>query len=89
MPTVRRDRLKGEVLTGLRERLMNPALFQVFAREFTLEWNRLRAEAVGERHRCTADWTRLTGEIECLVNAVAAGKSPSAVLARQRERLLT
>ena len=43
--TVRRDALEATVMEGLRSRLMDPALFKVFAGEFTTEWNRLQAEA--------------------------------------------
>jgi hypothetical protein len=32
-------------MDGLRGRLMDPALFKVFAEQFTGEWNRLQAEA--------------------------------------------
>ncbi|MBX6386215.1 MAG: recombinase family protein [Microbispora sp.] len=43
--TIRRDVLEKTVLGALRERLMDPELFRVFAEEFTAEWNRLQAEA--------------------------------------------
>jgi len=43
--TLRHDRLELEVLTALKERLMDPELFRVFVVEFTAEWNRLQAEA--------------------------------------------
>ena len=43
--TVRRDVLEETVLGALRERLMDPELFQEFVAEFTLTWNRLQAEA--------------------------------------------
>ena len=82
MLTVRQDRLEDEVLTGLRERLMDPALFQVFAREFAAEWNRLQAGAVGDRDRWAADRVLLTTQIDRLVDAVAAGKAPKAVVNR-------
>ena len=31
-------------MDGLRSRLMDPALFKVFAEEFAAEWNRLQSE---------------------------------------------
>ena len=43
--TIRRDALEATVMEGLRSRLMDPALFKVFAEEFAAEWNRLQAEA--------------------------------------------
>jgi site-specific DNA recombinase len=43
--TIRRDALEATVMDGLRGRLMDPALFKVFAEQFTGEWNRLQAEA--------------------------------------------
>ncbi len=39
---IRRDALEAAVLDGLRSRLMEPALFREFCKEFTREVNRLR-----------------------------------------------
>jgi len=42
--TVRRDVLEATVLGALRERLMDPKVFEDFVAGFTAEWNRLQAE---------------------------------------------
>jgi site-specific DNA recombinase len=46
--TIRRDTLESTTLDSLRCRLMDPALFKIFAEAFTVEWNRLQSEADGE-----------------------------------------
>jgi site-specific DNA recombinase len=46
---VRRDVLENTVLAALRDRLMDPDLFRVFATEFVAEWNRLQAAAAGDQ----------------------------------------
>jgi hypothetical protein len=46
--TIRRDALEATVMDGLRSRLMEPALFKVFADEFAAEWNRLQARRPGQ-----------------------------------------
>ena len=50
--TIRRDALEATVMDGLRSRLMDPALFKVFAQEFAAEWNRLQAEAGANMSPC-------------------------------------
>ena len=74
MRTIRRDRVESEVLDGLRTRLMDADLYEVFVREFTSEWNRLQAEGSGERARCEADRKRIASQIERLVDAIADGQ---------------
>ncbi|WP_171034253.1 zinc ribbon domain-containing protein [Lichenicoccus roseus] len=43
--TIRRQVLKDIVLDALRARLMEPSLVALFISEFTVEWNRLQADA--------------------------------------------
>ena len=43
--TIRRQVLEDIVLDALRARLMEPSLVALFTSEFTVEWNRLQADA--------------------------------------------
>jgi site-specific DNA recombinase len=81
-PTVRQERLEAWVLSGLRERLMDPDLFQIFAKEFTAEWNRLQSAATGERDQWLAERKRLSSQIDRLVDAVADGKAIASLTGR-------
>ncbi len=80
--TIRRDRLEAEVLDGLRSRLMDADLYEVFAREFTAEWNRLQAEGIGERARWEAERKRVRMQIERLVDAIADGQPVASLKGR-------
>src|SRR5580658_7547797 len=62
--TIRRDALERETLESLRSRLMDPALFKVFAAGFTAEWNRLQAEADGEQQTQRAELDQVRRQIE-------------------------
>ncbi len=81
--TIRRDELEETVLGALRERLMDPALFKVFAEEFTAEWNRLQAASAGDRQARESELARVRQQIERMVDAIADGTPASAV----RDRL--
>ena len=80
--TVRQDRLEARVLEGLRERLMDPALFQVFAEAFTAEWNRLQSRASGERAGWEAERKRSFQQIDRLVDAIADGTAVGSLTGR-------
>jgi len=77
--TVRSDRLEGEVLTALRERLMDPDLFGVFVEEFTREWNRLQGEAKAGLTVAREELERIQRQLSKLVDALADGVPASAV----------
>ena len=79
MLTLRRDRLESTVLDGLRERLMDPDLFETIAAEFTREWNRLQAEASGEMAARKSELSRVNAQLERLVDALVAGTPVSAI----------
>ena len=79
MLTLRRDRPESTVLDGLRERLMDPDLFETFAAEFTREWNRLQAEASGDMAARKSELARVNAQLERLVDALVAGTPVSAV----------
>jgi hypothetical protein len=78
--TIRRDVLEETVLGALRERLMDPALFKVFADAFTTEWNRLQAAASGDADARHSEMERVRHQIERLVDAIAEGTPAAARL---------
>jgi hypothetical protein len=59
--TIRGDDLELAILEGLKDRLMEPALFEEFAREFTAELNRQRSFIASERKALQADLDRQAG----------------------------
>ena len=61
------------MLDVLRERLMDPDLFAVFAAEFVKEWNQLQAEASGNRAGQRTEHERVCRQINRLVDAIADG----------------
>jgi site-specific DNA recombinase len=84
--TVRRDALETTVMDGLRSRLMDPALFKVFAEEFAAEWNRLQAEAGAQLSRVRNERERVCRQIDRLVDALADGE-PAARLTEKLKEL--
>ena len=73
------------VLRALRERLMDPELFRVFAEEFTAEWNRLQAEASAGLTARRQELERVERQLARLVDALAEGAPVGAVKARMLE----
>ena len=69
---LRRDRLEAEVLEALETRLMQPELVAAFVAEFTVEWNRLRADAsaglIGQRRALEQVEQKLTGLIDMMID---------------------
>ena len=83
--TIRREALESTILDGLRARLMDPALYQAFAAEFTAEWNRMQAHAAGDLGERTKELTGVKDKLERLVDAICAGTPAMAVKDRMRE----
>ena len=77
--TIRRDRLESVVLDGLRERLMDPVLFQEFAAAFTAEWNRLQGVTSHDHEARQAELQRARQQIERLIDAITEGTPAAAV----------
>ena len=71
--TIRRDRLENTVLDGLRERLMDPAIYEAFATAFVAEWNRLAGSRATDRAALEAERLRVDRQIARLVDAIADG----------------
>ena len=83
--TIRRDVLEATVMDGLRHRLMDPALFKVFALEFTAEWNRLQAGAGASLAALRAEHDRVVRQIERLVDALADGAPAERIKQKLRD----
>jgi len=81
---IRHDVLETTVMDGLRSRLMDPALFKVFADEFTAEWNRLQAGAGVQLERLRGERERAVRQIERLVDALADGAPATRVTEKLR-----
>ena len=80
--TIRGDDLELAILEGLKERLMEPALFEEFVREFTAEVNRQRSSIASERKALQADLDRVSRQIDKLVEAIIDGADALALNAR-------
>lgn len=81
--TMRRDVLEETVLSALRERLMDPEIFEAFVSGFTETWNRLQAEASAGLTSKRRELVRVEQQIGRAVDAILQGTAPSAL----RERL--
>ena len=80
--TIRKDVLESTVLDALRERMMIPEIYRVFAIEFTAEWNRLQAEASGDQAAKQSELDRVRNQLERLVDAIANGTPIGALQSR-------
>ena len=76
---IRRDVIEASVLNGLREHLMDPALFKEFCTEFHRELNRLRRDETQSAERVRAELATVERQIAKLVDALADGMPVRAV----------
>lgn len=79
---IRRDRIEARVLTALRDRLMDPALFAAFCDEYTREVNRARIEARATLEAARGELERIDRELKKLIQAITDGV-PGATLKDQ------
>jgi site-specific DNA recombinase len=77
--TIRGEDVESSILNGLKERLMEPALFEEFVREFTAELNRQRAALAGDKKAIERELERTSRQIDKLVEAIIAGADALAV----------
>src|SRR5271169_3575544 len=77
--TIHIEEIEAAILAGLKERLMEPALLEEFAREFTAEVNRQRSALAQERETLQGGLVRLTKQIDKLVEAIIEGADALAV----------
>jgi site-specific DNA recombinase len=82
---MRREVLEETVLGGLKERLMDPAMFTVFEREFSEEIRRLNAERSIDKGKVRSDLDRTAHQIERLVMAIADGADAVALNTKIKE----
>ena len=70
---IRRDALEASILNGLRQHLMEPALFKEFCTEFTKEVNRLRIERGADLEGWKRELERVDKELDKIVDAIMQG----------------
>ena len=80
--TIHGEEIELAILAGLKERLMEPALFAEFAREFTAEMNRQRSALASEKRTLQGELERVTKQIDKLVDAIIEGANALAVNAK-------
>ncbi|HUS97935.1 MAG TPA: recombinase family protein, partial [Hyphomicrobiaceae bacterium] len=71
--TIKRGILEATVLDGLQQRLMDPALMEVFCEEYTLHSNKLRGEQNAAITGAKAELQKTTRELGRLVQAIIDG----------------
>src|SRR6185312_10206224 len=81
-----RDTVEASVLGGLKSRLMDPALFEVFAEEFHRELNRLRNEEQATRALHLDEQSTIERRLRKVVNAITDG-APVRALKEELMRL--
>ncbi len=80
--TVRGDKIEQAILDCLKTRLMEPALFEEFTREFIAEVNRIRSEASSARIAMRRELERVDRQIKRLVDAILDGADATAINAK-------
>ena len=80
--TIRIDEVEAAILAGLKQRLMEPPLFEEFVREFTAELNRQRSIAAKEKGSLQEELTRVAKQIDRLVEAIMQGADALALNAK-------
>ena len=83
--TVRGDEVESTILEGLKTRLMEPDLFEEFAREFVTEINRQRRSTAEEAGATRKNLDRIGGQITRLVDAIADGADALALNSKLKE----
>jgi len=80
--TVRGDKIEQTILDCLKTRLMEPALFEEFTREFIAEVNRVRSEASSARSAMRRELERVDRQIKRLVDAILDGADATSINAK-------
>ena len=70
---ISRVALEQTILEGLKQHLMDPALFKEFCAEFIREVNRLRQDQAGQRAALDAELARIGRRIRKIVDAIVDG----------------
>ena len=82
---IRNDAVEQIILDGLRDRLMDPELFKVFAKEFITEANRIRMEETTDIEAARSELGRIDRQIDKLVMAIADGADALSLNAKIKE----
>ncbi|MCR9196641.1 MAG: recombinase family protein, partial [Hyphomonas sp.] len=80
--TMRRKTLEATILDGLKNHLMEPALFEVFCEEYTRHLNALRMEQNAGLEAAKAELAKIDREEEKLVDAICEGVPAAKVKGR-------
>ena len=83
--TVRGDDVENAILDGLKSRLMEPALFEEFAREFIAEVNKSRSEASSTKATMRRELERIDRQIKRLVDVILEGGDAQAINVKLKE----
>ena len=83
--TMRGAEIEAAILAGLKSRLMQPDLFEEFAREFVAEVNRQRRSNAGEADALRRNIDRVGRQITRLVDAIVDGADARALNAKLKE----
>jgi hypothetical protein len=83
--TIRGDDVEHAILRGLKTRLMDPALFEEFAREFMTEVNKQRSAASAAKAGMQSDIERIDRQIKRLVDAILEGADAKPISAKLNE----
>ena len=70
---VKREELEEMVLDGLRKRLMDPAMYEEFCREYTRSFNELQIQKTRARAGLEGELERNRRRVKQMVNAIAEG----------------
>ena len=77
--TMRRDLLEETILDALKHHLMEPGLFALFCDEYTRHMNKLRIDATSSLAGYKAELSKVTKDIDRLIDAITGGAAVSQV----------
>ena len=83
--TIHGGEIETTILAGLKQRLMEPALFEEFTREFTAELNWQRSGIANEKKTLQGELERVTRQIGKLVDAIIMGADALALNAKLKQ----
>ena len=83
--TIHGEDIEVAILAGLKERLMEAALFGELVKEFTAEVNRQRSALADEKVSLKSELDRVTRQIDRLVEAILGGADALAVNTKLKE----
>ncbi len=79
LTAIHRERLEATVLGGLQDRLMDPALLDIFCAEYARHINRLRMERTAESAGRKAELAKITKDIDRCIDSIIGGVPPAQV----------